>query len=70
MGDCLGIPGAVSGVRWWPIGGTLPSGLTSLPMPQCSDGDTVLWKAPSFRGDVKPRSWLTEIIKDPRALIA
>ena len=29
---------------------------TSTPMPQCSDGDTVLWKAPSFGGDVKPRS--------------
>ena len=29
--DRLGIPGAVSGVRWWPIRGTLPSGLNINP---------------------------------------
>ena len=31
MGDRLGIPGAVSGVGWWPIAGTLRSGLNISP---------------------------------------
>ncbi len=34
--------------------------------PQYSDGDTVLYKAPSFGWDVKPRSWLSVVIKNPR----
>ncbi len=33
--------------------------------PQYSDGDTILSKALSFGWDVKPRSWLSVVIKHP-----
>ncbi len=33
--------------------------------PQYSDGDTILLKALSFGWDVKPRSWLSVVIKNP-----
>ncbi len=35
-------------------------------MPQYSDGDRTLQQVPSFEWDVKPRSWLSVVIKNPR----
>ncbi len=34
--------------------------------PNAPEGDTILEKAPSFGWDVKPRSWLSVVIKNSR----
>ncbi len=51
-----------------PTGGCSPCSLWVL-TPQYSDGDTTVKKAPSFGWDVKPRSWLSVVIKNPMALL-
>ena len=53
-----------------PVGGTLSSGLKKISQfPRAVIGDTALCRVLSFRWDVKWVTCLSEVIKDPMALI-
>ncbi|CDQ82847.1 unnamed protein product, partial [Oncorhynchus mykiss] len=64
-----GRPDAAGSGVGGPVGGTLSSGLKISQCPRAVIGDTALCRVSSFGWDVKRVSCLSEVIKDPVALI-